>query len=159
MSRQTNHLAQMARDDSPLVTAGRANRSWWRRVDVWCPVVALSLVAIALLLLLPLVLGNLQQQEEGQTTGTVGGQPAPGSQPARASLAEMFPDVARNSDGRLRWPRPRCAERQSERDRLVDRYIARSGPFSDAVRDDRVLAAMRAVPRHEFVSANRQDSA
>jgi protein-L-isoaspartate(D-aspartate) O-methyltransferase len=159
MPRQTNHLAQTACDDSPPVTSGSAKCPWWCRVGVWRSVLALALVVVALLLLLPFVLGNLQEREEGQTAGTVGGQPASRSQPARASLAETFPDVARDSDGRLRWPRPRSAERQSERDRLVDRYIARGGPFSDAVSDERVVAAMRAVPRHEFVPANHQNSA
>ncbi|WP_166873498.1 protein-L-isoaspartate(D-aspartate) O-methyltransferase [Salinibacterium sp. ZJ450] len=40
------------------------------------------------------------------------------------------------------------------RERMVDEQIARRG-----VRDDRVLAAMRRVPRHEFVSVAQEDQA
>ncbi len=46
------------------------------------------------------------------------------------------------------WHRPRFTARQHERDRMVDYQIARGW---HRVRDARVLAAMRNVPRHEFV--------
>lgn len=45
-------------------------------------------------------------------------------------------------------------ERQQERDAMVDRQIAARG-----VSDDRVLRAMRAVPRHRFVPARLARSA
>jgi len=56
------------------------------------------------------------------------------------------------------WPRPRSSERQAERDRMVEQDIAR-GFFRQPVRDRRVLAAMRAVPRHWFVPESYQRSA
>jgi protein-L-isoaspartate(D-aspartate) O-methyltransferase len=43
---------------------------------------------------------------------------------------------------------------QRDRDRMVDEQIARRG-----VRDERVLEAMRTVPRHEFVAPGSADSA
>jgi protein-L-isoaspartate(D-aspartate) O-methyltransferase len=67
--------------------------------------------------------------------------------------------VARGPDDALRWSRPRSSERQHERDVMVEQQIARGGLFRNAVKDPRVLAALRAVPRHEFVPADRQDSA
>jgi len=48
----------------------------------------------------------------------------------------------------------RDAERQAERDALVDRALVAEG-----IRDPRVLAAMRAVPRHRFVPAAAQADA
>ncbi len=52
-------------------------------------------------------------------------------------------------------PRPiAAAERQAERDALVDRALVAEG-----IRDPRVLAAMRRVPRHEFVPAASQAEA
>lgn len=154
MSRQTNHLARSAHDDSPAVTSGGARCSQWRRAGIWRPVVVFALILLALLLLLPFVLGNLQEEEKEEAR-----QPAPGSQSARVPAAEAFPDVTRDSDGQLHWPRPRSSERQSERDRLVDRYIARGGAFHDAIEDPGVVAAMRAVPRHWFVPQSGQRSA
>ncbi|MCK4340776.1 MAG: protein-L-isoaspartate(D-aspartate) O-methyltransferase [Phycisphaerae bacterium] len=49
-------------------------------------------------------------------------------------------------------------DRQRERDGMVDSQIAR-GLYREVVTDRRVLAAMRAVPRHEFVPAERRRSA
>ena len=43
---------------------------------------------------------------------------------------------------------------QRDRDRMVDEQIARRG-----VRDERVLEAMREIPRHEFVAPSAADSA
>jgi len=48
----------------------------------------------------------------------------------------------------IEWERPRFADRAAERRAMVRRDIQREG-----VRDPAVLAAMRQVPRHEFVPA------
>jgi len=50
------------------------------------------------------------------------------------------------------WQPPRFDERKEERLRMVSGQIAHR-PFSPAVRDERVLEAMRQVPRHRFVPA------
>ena len=110
----------------------------------------------------PLVIGFLQESEppapqppEVQTS-----QP-PTTQASRdvESLVATSPFVLRDPGGRLSWPRPRTEDRQRERDRMVDTQIARGGYFHDAVDDAGVIAAMRAVPRHQFVPENRQSSA
>ncbi len=121
--------------------------------------VLVFLLIVAVLLLLSLVLGNLQEDERDHVTGIADRQKPPASQPAGAVPAGEFPEVTRDSDGRLQWPHPRTAARKDERDRLVDRYIARGGLYHDAIEDARVVAAMRAVPRHEFVPESRQHSA
>jgi len=64
--------------------------------------------------------------------------------------------VTRDEQGHLQWPRPRIAAQQDERETMVRKQIASSDLFRDAVRNERVLAAMRAVPRHEFVPPERQ---
>ncbi|MFH0965966.1 MAG: protein-L-isoaspartate(D-aspartate) O-methyltransferase [Planctomycetota bacterium] len=52
------------------------------------------------------------------------------------------------------WPHPRFAERENERLRMVASQIE-----SRDVSDEKVLEAMRAVPRHLFVPAREQRSA
>lgn len=54
----------------------------------------------------------------------------------------------------LDWPRPRVAEFEEERHRLVERGVKRMG-----VRDEAVLEAMRNVPRHLFVPEVIRDRA
>ncbi|MDY7110513.1 MAG: protein-L-isoaspartate(D-aspartate) O-methyltransferase [Planctomycetota bacterium] len=51
---------------------------------------------------------------------------------------------------------PAARERIEERETLVDRHIARAHIGSPAVKDEKVLAAMRTVPRHVFVPAARR---
>ena len=94
------------------------------------------------------------QQEAGESAGQQDAPPAP-----TASQPTASQPVVRTTDGELRWHRPRSQERRDERDRLVDRYIAQVGPFSPAIRDQRVIKALRAVPRHKFVPPQRQRSA
>lgn len=73
---------------------------------------------------------------------------------------EVQPElVTKDKDGNLSWTRPRFSERQRERDRMVNEQIAKPGFGSDAVRDERVLAALRAVPRHRFVPENLRELA
>ncbi len=155
------HADDVRQSDShstPSFAPGGSRRARWRSAPPWRPVLALALVVIALLLLLPFLLGDLRQEEE-RDVGSVAGQEPAASQPAGAALTETFPEVTRGSDGRLQWPRPRVADRKPDRDRLVDRYIARGGAFHDAIKDERVVAAMRAVPRHRFVPESSQRSA
>ena len=55
------------------------------------------------------------------------------------------------------WSRPRFDERQAERDRLVVRL--RRNYYGDEQLNERVLEAMAAVPRHEFVPASERAAA
>jgi len=64
-------------------------------------------------------------------------------QGAGGPWADAEPEPSRQAAD---WHRPRTRERQAEREAMVRTQIARRG-----VRDRWVLAAMRAVPRHEFV--------
>ena len=134
----------------PLGAGGR-----YQRRDVvlpWRPLLVSALILIAIALLLPLLLG----------TPPPAVPPSPQSPPATrpttqpAAFSEL---VTRDDAGRLQWPRPRFTERQRERDRMVDVQIARDDVFRDAVKDAEVLAAMRGVPRHEFVPSARRGSA
>jgi protein-L-isoaspartate(D-aspartate) O-methyltransferase len=70
--------------------------------------------------------------------------------PAAVGRAHPAPQPADSSAVADR-PRGHAQERSRDRQRMVDRQIARGGPFRQPVTDARVLAAMRAVPRHEFV--------
>jgi len=91
-------------------------------------------------------------------SAAIDGSPDVGTQPASApsaTTAPEWPGVMHDADGRLRWPHPRTPDRQHERDAMVETQIARGGPYSPAVRNEDVLAALRAVPRHEFVPAER----
>ena len=75
-------------------------------------------------------------------------QSAPASQPA-----------TRDAQGNLQWPRPRLPDRQADRDRMVDTQIVDAGPLERAIADPRVIAAMRAVPRHAFVPGSERGRA
>ncbi len=81
------------------------------------------------------------------------------TQPAATQPTAELPLVTRDADGRLEWPRPRVTDRQRERDAMVATQIAGDDAFRDPVRAEPVLAAMRAVPRHEFVPDERRRSA
>jgi|GEM_PF-96379 len=84
------------------------------------------------------------------------GQLTTATQPTETAAEKAAPFVTRDPEGRLQWPRPRTNERRAERERMVRRTIANDALFRDAVEDERVLAAMRTVPRHEFVPASRR---
>ncbi len=76
---------------------------------------------------------------------------------ARAPEAEPppEPETPKEADeAEVEWERPRFEERQEERARMVRRQIQQRG-----VRQERVLDAMRAVPRHLFVPQERGGSA
>ena len=66
--------------------------------------------------------------------------------------------ITKDAQGRLLWHRPRNAERQHERNRMVGEIIRRD-PFRRAVSNKNVIAALRGVPRHEFVPPDRRGSA
>ncbi len=85
--------------------------------------------------------------------------PAAPSEPATPESQPSSPWVTRDASGKLTWPRPRTDDRQVERDRMVDSQIAADEPFRAAVTSGDVLAAMRTVPRHEFVPESRRDAA
>ncbi len=85
------------------------------------------------------------------------GSPTTSTAPATAAASEpaTAPLVRRDARGVLVWPRPRFAGRQAERDAMVAQQIAR-GFDRIPVKDPRVLDALRAVPRHEFVPVAEQ---
>ena len=141
MTNPADHSAGVNTGEPPTGVSNDPERS--RRRDAgFRRNVLVFLLIVAVLLLLSLVLGNLQEDESDHATGIADRQKPPASQPAG-----VVPEVTRDSDGRLQWPRPRTAARKDERDRLVDRYIAREGLYHDAIKDARVVAAMRAVPQ------------
>jgi len=49
------------------------------------------------------------------------------------------------------WPPPRFQERQKDRNDLVDRYIV---PHHPKIKDQRVLEAMKNVPRHRLIPSH-----
>jgi protein-L-isoaspartate(D-aspartate) O-methyltransferase len=65
-------------------------------------------------------------------------------------------DTVFTADDTITWQKPRFDERQNERHQLVERNIA-SG--LRAVRDNRVIAAMKNVPRHLFMPKQFRDAA
>ncbi|MFQ5805789.1 MAG: protein-L-isoaspartate(D-aspartate) O-methyltransferase [Phycisphaerae bacterium] len=128
----------------------------------WQPALVGVLVIGLALLVLPLMLAKLQDEEghpSSPQSGPRGAQAQTVPDQPTTRPAEESPFVTRDKDGRLQWPRPRTDHRQRERDRMVDSQIGRGSLFHDAVKDQRVLAAMRSVPRHEFVPERRRDSA
>ncbi len=109
---------------------------------------------VGALLLLPLVPGCAQSKEQAPTSG-----PTTTSVPATTQAASTSSYVTHDEEGHLQWLRPRSTERQAERNAMVGTQIARQDVFRDAVTDERVLAAMRAVARHAFVLDSYRDSA
>jgi len=63
-------------------------------------------------------------------------------------------DIGNTPIDTVEWNRPRFSERQGERDRLVEKGIRQLG-----VKDEKVLEAMRNVPRHLFVPESRRADA
>ena len=64
-----------------------------------------------------------------------------------------------DSDTNEDWQPPRppaAAERVGEREKMVRHQIEKPRGFRTAVKNDKVLDAMRAVPRHVFVPVDRQ---
>ncbi|MFO8006602.1 MAG: protein-L-isoaspartate(D-aspartate) O-methyltransferase [Candidatus Brocadiia bacterium] len=98
---------------------------------------ALMLAGVALCALLALWPGCEEQEPT----------PAPPSAPATEAAVPADTELATAADGEpLQWARPRFEQRAEERRRMVRTQIARR-----EVEDERVLAAMRHVPRHLFV--------
>ena len=69
------------------------------------------------------------------------------------------PHVKRDPSGRLSWHRPRSKEREADRKGMVRAQIARGGVYHRAVNDQRVLEALRNVPRDWFVPQLRRAQA
>ncbi len=57
------------------------------------------------------------------------------------------------------WPKPRVTERADERARMVKQQMSNPVDGRRRIIDEKVLAAMRAVPRHLFVPERHQRSA
>lgn len=66
----------------------------------------------------------------------------------------MVPYEYQHEADTLEWDQPRFSERETERHRLVEQGIRRQG-----ISDERILEAMRRVPRHRFVPAPLQPQA
>lgn len=130
----------------PASSAGSPRQTPW--IIALAPVVLLGALMIVLR-----PGGNEPERDEFGLLRTQQTASAPAVTTTRAALDS--PHVTRDASGQLVWPRPRTSERQEERDRMVETQIALEGPNRDPVRDEAVLAAMRAVPRHQFVSARR----
>jgi protein-L-isoaspartate(D-aspartate) O-methyltransferase len=160
MGTQVQRVAHANTGDPSAVGWSEVKSSPRHAAVPWRALLASAILVGILVLLLPFVLGNLQQTEEGQSGGTGGAQQST-TQPGDAGVppAGEPPFVTRDEKGRLHWPRPRTDERQRDRDRMVNTQIARGGVFRDRVTDKQVLDAMRAVPRHEFVLKRSQRSA
>jgi len=86
------------------------------------------------------------------TAAQVGSADDPGTQAAPAETPEAT-SVEASQEWQPPSP-PASAEGQEARATLVQEYISDPGDIRDAVRDERVLEAMRTVPRHEFVPAD-----
>jgi protein-L-isoaspartate(D-aspartate) O-methyltransferase len=108
---------------------------------------------IGALLLLPVLCGCTRAPQE--STGTS----QPVSMPFTPAATTSSPLVTRDAEGRLQWPHVRTPELQKQRDAMVDTQIAHGDVYRDAVKTPAVLAALRAVPRHDFVPADRRGSA
>ena len=122
------------RNDEHLRKPGR----WGRAAGL-----AISIVFLALWIALVGSGRGIREVAEAKDGADVGGNPRrPATQPTRPASRPVKP-----------WKPPRFTARQAERDRMVD-GIGRYG-----LRDKAILAAMRAVPRHEFVPAGRRDAA
>jgi protein-L-isoaspartate(D-aspartate) O-methyltransferase len=78
-------------------------------------------------------------------------QAPPAAEPKAEQSRPPHPGVRALADGSLKWDRPRATEGQKQRDDMVEQQIKRPGLGAEAIRDERVLEAMRAVPRHWFV--------
>ncbi len=100
-----------------------------------------ALLVAALAVAWTVCCGRAGAPVEGESTSTEQPAPAP---------AEPQTEAAPSSEA---WPHPRTEERQDERDEMVA-VIRRYG-----LTDEKVLAAMKAVPRHEFVPSNLSTSA
>ncbi|MHC4985994.1 MAG: protein-L-isoaspartate(D-aspartate) O-methyltransferase [Planctomycetota bacterium] len=112
-------------------------------------------VIVAALALLP----ACQDEPPRQTDRPTESDPVPVIDPALA--AEPSPPIAAPDElideSPPTWQRPRFSERQSQRDRLVARL--RGNYSGDEQLNERVLAAIAAVPRHEFVPASESAAA
>ncbi len=115
-----------------------------------------ALVLAIGLLALATVLGALLVPAEQEDASPRGEQRGAATQPTTATTQPAEPYVTRDDDGMLRWPRPRSDERRDERARMVRTQIGRDAAYRTSVTRADVLAAMRHVPRHAFVPADRR---
>lgn len=113
-------------------------------------------LTVPIILMLPWCLGCRPPRNSLESTQAAS---TPAPRLAARDLTEDYPEVTRGENGRLQWPLPRTADRQAERDRMVRNDIGVGAPFRDGIKDERVLAAMRTVPRHEFVPRIQQSRA
>lgn len=96
---------------------------------------------------------SAQEQEEGEEAAASEDQ---GEREEAAPVADEgeSEQAAEETDEKpLEWDKPRFTERKEEREDMVKYQIARRGRD---VADERVLDAMRQVPRHLFVPATAQ---
>ena len=96
-------------------------------------------------------------QEAADPTGIEQQRDEVAKPPAQKPLPS--PHVERDPSGRLSWHRPRSKKRETDRKGMVATQIARGGIYHKAVNDQRVLEAMRSVPRDWFVPEWRSDQA
>ena len=75
MPRQADHLIQAASNGSPPLAHASSTRSRRHHAEPWRPVLALALLFTGLLLLLPLLLGELQDEGTRSPEDPPAGQP------------------------------------------------------------------------------------
>ena len=145
---------------TPRPPASADKPSAWRTTTVPGPAILVAaLILISLLLLSPLLPRYLEGDGNAVPPVAAGPQTQPASRPATTQPRAVSPHVTRDRHGRLHWPRPRSRERQAHRDSMVRTQIEADSVFRSAIKDGRVLAAMRAVPRHKFVPRDRRSIA
>ncbi len=76
--------------------------------------------------------------------------------PLYSQTMEKMCEGAEYQNGRLTWPHPRFKERHEERLRMVEEIL--DDPYV-TIGDERVIEAMKAVPRHLFVPEEYQEEA
>lgn len=91
------------------------------------------------------------QAQAARQEDLAGTLPQPASQPATAPVATAPATRPAHTKPARPWKPPRFTARQRERDAMV--RVIRSRPYG--LTDPKVLAAMAAVPRHEFVPASQ----
>lgn len=159
MSFRANHGPSPRGQRAGRAEGGRAHDRGKRGAAMWQPLLAGSRVATVLMVLC-VSLGRTSAQVENLPAENARELPGATTAPAVATQpSAKFLRIPRDSDGRLIWSRPHTTDQQADRHAMVAAQIARSDAFRDAIKDERVLAAMRAVPRHEFVPIERRRSA
>jgi protein-L-isoaspartate(D-aspartate) O-methyltransferase len=116
--------------------------------------VLVAAIIFLLVVLWPSKIGSPPEPTDNLTL-TLAGMEEEAQPTSRAASAPVKPTAS----SPLAWQRPRFADRQVERNRMVEGQIAHPRDGRESVADPAVLAAMRNVPRHLFVEPGQQEEA